>query len=333
MSSWANRNVLRKRDLSQIPLQYQSEVPILSSQPTSKIISLSNSIKNEIIIPSNIKHSNSVPSKVNTLQSSIQIEPPHPSSIELTFNDKSYVFVILRTIHTNADNDLWITSYNSIRKFYRNKIVIIDDYSLINTVNGNLFNTDVIYSEFNGAGSILAYYYFNKFKWADSMIFLQDYMFLQRPFTNEELNHSIRFHWYFDKDSTIDNKLLSFIRILKNNSELLQYVEESNNWKACFKGTLIIDLSIIQLLEQKYKLFTTLVLMILLRKDRELFERLLGLITYFEKLIDDTNCSNFNNILLYPDAFNNENINTQNAINKVSNSSYHTAIIINQWKS
>ena len=66
----------------------------------------------------------------------------------------SYVFVILRNIQNARDNDLWISSYNSIRKFYKNKIIIIDDNSKINTVNGKLVNTDIIYSEWNGAGEV-----------------------------------------------------------------------------------------------------------------------------------------------------------------------------------
>ena len=52
-----------------------------------------------------------------------------PSAFELKFRDKTYVFVILRHIRTTRDNDLWISSYNSIRKFYTNKIIIIDDNS------------------------------------------------------------------------------------------------------------------------------------------------------------------------------------------------------------
>lgn len=75
--------------------------------------------------------------------------------------------------------------------------MIIDDNSTINTVNGKLVNTEVIDSEYNGAGEILPYYYFLQHKWADRMIFLHDSMFMNRHFTPNELDSPIRFHWEF----------------------------------------------------------------------------------------------------------------------------------------
>jgi hypothetical protein len=135
----------------------------------------------------------------------------NPSAFELTNNDKTYVFVILRHLRNIRDNDLWISSYNSIRKFYTNKIVIIDDNSSINTVDGKLVNAEVIRSEFNGAGEILPYYYFLKYKWADKMIFLHDSMFINRLFTQDELEGDVKFHWHFEKGYITDlGKLVIF---------------------------------------------------------------------------------------------------------------------------
>lgn len=104
------------------------------------------------------------------------------------------IFHILRNIIHAKDNDLWISSYNSIRRFYTNPIKIIDDNSIINTFNGKLIDTEVIQSEWNGAGEILPYYYFMKHKWADRMIFIHDSMLLYRPFHNSELSHPVRFY-------------------------------------------------------------------------------------------------------------------------------------------
>ena len=54
--------------------------------------------------------------------------------IFLTDNNKEikkveYGFIILRYVVDKKTNNFWITCYNSIRKFYDNKIVIIDDHS------------------------------------------------------------------------------------------------------------------------------------------------------------------------------------------------------------
>ena len=142
MSSWANRHVVRKRDLSQIPIEFR---PDIVSRVERSEVKLSESFQsplfssnpfNEIIYP-NTNHKSSEPSFIPNSYSSKVIQPPNPLSIDLTYNNKSYVFVILRHIRYPKDNDLWISSYNSIRKHYTNKIVIIDDNSTINTFNGN----------------------------------------------------------------------------------------------------------------------------------------------------------------------------------------------------
>ena len=159
MSSWANRNVPRKRDLSQIPNDFRP--PIIQrverdEVKQSELFQQFSSTNNEIIYPNSFSKSSQQQPPIQQLQMSSlkRIEPIPSSSIELTHQNMSYVFVILRQINSVLDNNYWISSYNSIRRYYTNKIIIIDDNSTINTVNGNLINTEVIKSEFNGAGEI-----------------------------------------------------------------------------------------------------------------------------------------------------------------------------------
>jgi hypothetical protein len=336
MSSWANRNVPKKRDLSQIPSDFRP--PIVQrieriEVTRSELFQQSNSSTNEIIYPqSSSKSSNQIP--IQQLQMTLlkSIDKSSPSAFELTHNKMSYVFVILRQLQSVSDNNYWISSYNSIRKYYTNKIIIIDDNSTINTVNGNLVNTEVIKSKFNGAGEILAYYYFNQYKWADCMIFLQDTMLLHRPFQPSELEGSVRFHWYFI-DSSINSthsKLMLFISSLKNNSELVEDITTSTRpLKGCFSASSIIHYSVVESLQQKYELFTILLLMISTKKDRELFERLLGKILFVENYIDEDSCSNFGNITMYPDSFQYKTIDS--AIQYHQQSGYSSAII-KCWK-
>lgn len=331
MSSWATRNIPKKRDLSQIPEQFRPTTISRAAQPLvlqsesfqSKPIGNTNSTindtKREAVVAVNPRQF--VPKRVE------YVSPP--TAIELVHNDKHYVFVILRHIRTMRDNDLWISSYNSIRKFYTNKIIIIDDNSSINTVDGKLVNTEVIKSEFNGAGEILPYYYFLKYKWADRMVFLHDSMFLNRPFRDSELEGQIRFHWHFNSIGEIHNfsKINNFISFLKNNRELQTYASDIDaKWYGCFGAASICSLDTLQYIEQEYNVFTTLVLSIKTRSDRESFERIFGIILYYEGIFTNDNCSNFGNIMKYPYAFEANN-NFEGAANVLRDKGYDTAII------
>jgi hypothetical protein len=327
MSSWANRNIPRKRNLSNIPEAFR---PTIVPRVANPFVIQSETFqqekqekKNEVIYPTeSIADRRIYPMK--------KIESFAVSSaIELRRNDQSYVFVILRHIGTTRDNDLWISSYNSIRKFYTNKIIIIDDNSSINTVNGKLINTEVIHSEWNGAGEILPYYYYFKHGWADRMIFLHDSMFLHRRFTEDELDGIVQFHWFFEKtkDSN-EHKILTYLSILSNSEEVMaSLTDPSFIWKGCFGATSIIDLDLVRMLENKYNLFTKLVASIRNRKDRETFERIFGIILFHEGIVDDTRCSNFGDILRYPKAFESDNTNMETAAHILSQKQYDTAII------
>jgi hypothetical protein len=333
MSSWANRGIPRKRDLSQIPAELRPQIVPRAARPE---VLLSESFQevsqNEIIVNTR----NNEPKKasepiVNPRQYvTKKIDTSlNTGAFELKFKDKSYVFVILRHLRNTRDNDLWISSYNSIRKYYTNRIVIIDDNSSINTVNGKLLNAEVIKSELNGAGEILPYYYFLKYKWADRMIFLHDSMFINRPFRNNELEGEIKFHWFFTSNGFDDyRKITNYISLLKNNKDLSAFAADPDTkWQGCFGGGAIVDLSTIQYLEEEYSIFTNLSLTIKTRKDRETFERMLGIVLYYEGIVDDNNCSNFGNIIGYPGAFESENNNMETATHILRQKGYDTAII------
>lgn len=342
MSSWANRRVLTKRDISKIPQEFRPQIVPRIARPEVVISeSFQESPKNEIILNTNNSKTTAKPDinprqyvtkKINTTT--------NPSAFELTyisrdpnsreFTEKTYVFVILRHLRNIRDNDLWISSYNSIRKFYTNKIVIIDDNSSINTVDGKLVNTEVIRSEFNGAGEILPYYYFLKHKWATTMIFLHDSMFINRLISNEELEDNIKFHWHFEKSYTSDvSKVNTYLSQLYNATELEEFVSNPNAvWNGCFGATSICDLDLLEYLDIKYKLISNLVMLIRTRKDREAFERILGIVLYSEKrFIYDSKCSNFGDIIKYPGAFDSENNNMETAAHIISQAGYNTAII------
>ena len=357
MSSWANRGIFSKRNLSQVPEMYR---PVIVPRAERSEVIFSESFQrndprndlnprndprndplyddhkeNQLIYPTETawKPNYQLPtfpgysstgstfnSRQMTARESTRESARESPAKELIHNEKTYVFVILRNIQKASDNDLWLSCYHSIRKFYTNQIVIIDDNSTINTVNGRLVNTEIIQSEFNGAGEILPYYYFQRNKWADTMIFLHDSMVLHRTFTEDELDHEVVFHWHFvDNDGSFTKKCVSLISSLNKSKELEEYIA-SESWIGCFGGGAIIDGSVVDMLEEKYNL-SKLVTYIRTRKQREIVERIIGIILSYEKKVK----SNFGDIMKYPAKF--EANTLQIATHNVLHAGYNTAII------
>jgi len=327
MSSWANRHLPRKRDLTQIPSEFRPQIIPRVEQPLI-VLSESFQIKpekqvNEIIYPETPLFSNTYRTSNEPIR---RIEPSSFSAISLSYNELSYVFVILRNIRHTKDNDLWISSYNSIRKFYTNPIKIIDDNSSINTVNGKLVDTEIIQSEWNGAGEILPYYYFLKNQWADRMIFIHDSMFLSRPFHDTELSGAVRFHWYFSNQKD-ERKYSTYLSLLSQSTQLIEYSKQLSTWKGCFGATSMIDLDVVKKLEEKYGLFSRLTMAIRTRPDREMFERIFGMIMFYEGYVTEQQCSNFGDILRYPNAFESYFQTIESAGHSLTQVNYDTAII------
>jgi hypothetical protein len=141
-------------------------------------------------------------------------------------------------------------------------------------------------------------------RWADRMIFFHDTMSLYRPFRSEEIDTTIRFHWYFtNTDDQAVSRMEQFLPSLANHKELMVYPKRPDQWRACFGVASVIDIEIVEQLEEKYKLFSTMVMMIRNRKDREMAERVLGMVLFHGKYLTMSDCSNFGDILDYPWAF------------------------------
>ena len=65
-------------------------------------------------------------------------------------------FIFTRCVKTIKDNTIWVNCYNSIRKFYSEQIIIINDNCNKDIIiDIELINTQVIDSEFNGSAEIL----------------------------------------------------------------------------------------------------------------------------------------------------------------------------------
>ena len=324
--SWANRGIPQRRNLSQIPVEAR---PIILSRAERPEVILSESLQykpvNEIIYPS---ASHSHHSLFDLMTAPLKrMEQVFPHAKELRHNDQSYVFVILRHLRSAQDNALWTSAYQSIRTHYTNKIIIIDDNSQVNTFNGSLVNTEVIESDYRGAGEILPYFYFFQHKWADRMIILHDSMTLHRPFRAAELEGILRFHWHFSiKENTYHTKMALQFSSMRHHEGLLAFLNGESQWRGCFGGAAMISYDAVEHLEKKYGFFSTLVLSIKTRKDREAFERMLGAVAFFEKMVEMETCSTFGDIIRYPGAFT-DNMNKETTAHQVQQATYDTAIL------
>jgi hypothetical protein len=303
MSSWTNRGIPRKRDLTHIPDIYRPVIITRAENPHVVLSETFQAASPTAAPPSDLAFDRFLRSVDQPAQPSRGLPTPYkapaPRAIELRRGEGSVVFVILRHLRTNKDNDLWISSYNAIRQYYTNPIVIIDDASTVNTINGKLVNTEVIYSEYSGAGEVLPYYYFWKNRWADHMIFLHDSMFLARPFRKDELGEeNMRFLWHFTEPT--ERKLETYLTMLQGGAEAWEGLQ-TTGWRGCFGAAGVVSLEAVDRLEAAYEVWSRLVLAVRARVDRKMFERILGVLAGREGLTDGQGV--FGDITKYPDAF------------------------------
>jgi hypothetical protein len=88
-----------------------------------------------------------------------------------------------------------------------------------------------------------------------------------------------------------------------------------------------VSLSVVEAVEEKYKLFSTMVMMIRNRKDREMAERLVGMVFFHEGYVTRETCDTFGDILNYPKAFESAWSNMATARYQLEQAGYHSAIM------
>jgi hypothetical protein len=205
-------------------------------------------------------------------------------------------FIILRHVISQETNKYWIESYSCIRALYPDSmIIIIDDnsnYRFITEIP--LVNTHIIESEFKGAGELLPYIYFLKYRYFDTAVIIHDSVFIKKyiDFTD----HANKFLWSFEHDWDEDINEMQLLKYLDNSTELEEYYKNKSAWKGCFGGMSVISHSLLEIINNKYNI-NALIPYIKNRTDRMAFERVISV------LISIT--ANFsNNISIYGDIHN-----------------------------
>lgn len=206
----------------------------------------------------------------------------------LKINYMTFGFIILRHVSKKEHDNYWITCYNSIRKFYNDPIVIIDDnsnYSLI-TQNIPLQNCTIIQSKFHKRGEILPYYYLLKHKLFSKACILHDSMFITKHINFNNVKN-IKFLWHFKSHICLINgnplqrTINNMINKLRNRQHIFHMLYRFNKWVGMFGGACIISLSFLKKIQHKYRIFN-LIKCIDTRHKRTTIERIIAIIAFIE---------------------------------------------------
>jgi len=190
-------------------------------------------------------------------------------------------FVILRCVVDINTDKTWKECYTNIRKFYNNKIVIIDDHSNKKYIsNKKLENCFVINSEFKGRGELLPYYYFLKNKFSKKIIVLHDSMILHEKINFSNITNFKNFTRVFsfpNRAYNLDIKYFNhFCNNIKNGDKVLYYHKNNKHTLiGCFGVCYYIEYDFLKKIQDKYNI-TNLIHFIDTRDKRKTLERFLS---------------------------------------------------------
>jgi|SaaInlStandDraft_6_1057023.scaffolds.fasta_scaffold00062_10 glycosyl transferase family 25 len=198
----------------------------------------------------------------------------YPNNTNDSDTRKNYTigFIIIRHVNDNITNQYWLNCYKNIRKYYNNKIIIIDDNSNKEYITDiELINCNIIDSEYSQCGELLAYYYFHKLKPFDKAIIIHDSVFINKYFDFSKTN-DITFLWSFDEKVKYAHREET-IKLLDD--KYIQYYN-SKEWFGCFGLMSIISYDFLKILNEKYNIFSYLN-KINKRIDRQCMERIFAI--------------------------------------------------------
>ena len=187
-------------------------------------------------------------------------------------------FIIIRHANSKKSDYYWKECYTSIRKFYDNPIVIIDDSSTFLNENIVLTNCTVIYDkEHKGAGEILPYYYFHKLKPFDTAVIIHDSVFIQRKI--DFCTENATFLWTFEHtwDYSVADSFAKLCEHIKNKDEIVELYNKPSEWIGCFGVMSVITWDFLDKMNEKYNILG-LVDHIKNRDERCALERLFGVV-------------------------------------------------------
>ena len=211
-------------------------------------------------------------------------------------------FIILRHARNETDDLLGKRCFESIREHHPNeKIIIIDDHSVIQNPTYIDANTEIIHSELQpGVGELTTWYYAYTRKLFDVVCVLHDSMALTQPI--DFVRHQNKFLWQFEGYHLLSKHNERFFSSLLRggNSNWDLMVRDALKWKGCFGVCGIFEWTTLASLHYVFEIFDIDYLQkIKTRTDRMAIERVFGWCCYSLGY----NESVFNDIHYYPMAF------------------------------
>ena len=197
---------------------------------------------------------------------------------------QDFVFIMARHVNNESTDKYWKESYQHIRKSYPGKrIIIVDDNSDPRYLKNNidLYNTEIIKSEFPGRGELLPYYYFYKNKYAQKAIIIHDSVFIQDYIDFQKINDDVMPFWHSDHENDLPEREREIIGYLDNSKELLEFYDKKEEWNLTFGVMSVIQYQFLDKIQKKYNFFKLLDI-IKNRTDRMCLERIFGLICHKE---------------------------------------------------
>lgn len=231
---------------------------------------------------------------------------------EEEINNTNFGFIIIRYVINDETNNFWTECYKSIRRFYDNKIVIIDDNSKKEFIKEiPLENTIIVESEYPKRGEFLPYYYYYHNKYFDRAVVFHDGVTVKRYFNYGNIfnyNGYGKLFFFENKFYKIDLHFFQhYCNNIKNGDKILKYHNENiNNLTGCFGIMYIIDHDFLVKIEEEYN-FLNLIHHIDTRSKRQSLERFSA--TLFKKYCIDNNIKTCESVLgKYPEIVNNSNM-------------------------
>jgi hypothetical protein len=171
-------------------------------------------------------------------------------------NKSEIIFVIIRHVNKSMNNcnEVWQECYKSIRNFYNNKIIIIDNNSDKSILKCDILleNCEIINNE-NYETRLFSPYLFLLNYDFNRAIILHDGCILQK-YVDFSLFQNVKYVWHFDT-KFYDNLFLieRQLKSLINNSDLLNIFREKK-FIGCMGCCLGIDKKFLMDLEKLYKI-------------------------------------------------------------------------------
>jgi hypothetical protein len=199
-------------------------------------------------------------------------------------------FIILRKVTKAMENcdAVWQECYKSIRKFYNNKIIIIDNNSDNDIVTTNIIleNCEIVSNKHYETRLFAPFYFLINFDF-DRAIILHDGCIFQK-FVDFSKFKNVKFIWHFDTKKYDEEIIISNqLKLLTNNDELFDTYRKSK-FTGCMGCCLAIEKSFLNQIENKYKL-SNLVNIINSQQSAIAFERTISIICFslYPNLIND----------------------------------------------